>query len=47
MELNVYFQTGEEIDYKRVVLEFNRYLKETQLIYAKDVYAIMDDIKET
>ena len=47
MNKNMYLQVGKEVDYKRVVLEFDRYLKETKLLYAKDTYSVMDDIKET
>lgn len=41
----MYLKVGDEIDYKRVVLEFDRYLKETKLIYAISVFAVMEDIK--
>ena len=46
MDKNMYLQTGEEVDYKRVVLEFNRYLKESKLIYAKDIYAVEEEMKD-
>ena len=47
MKKNMYYKVGEEVDYKRIVLEFDRYLKETELIYAKDIFAVMDNVKET
>ena len=42
---NMYLQVGDELDYKRVVLEFDRYLKETKLLYARNAYTVMEDIK--
>ena len=47
MDTNMYLQVGEEVDYKRVVLEFNRYLNESKLLYARDIYAVEEEIKET
>ena len=47
MNKNLYYQVGKEVDYKRVVLEFDRYLKETKLLYAINPKAVMDDIRDT
>ena len=43
----LYVSVGKEVDYRRVVLEFNRYLKETELLYAKDTFAVEEEIKNT